>query len=399
MMLAMIYVVFLILLIVFLSSNALFYLIYVPANTKNTRDLVKQKFINLIIWVADILSVLRLPFAVIPYLVKVIFYLALRKNFKVVWASNISQSIRIMGDFFNLGISFLFWYCLMPERLLTFLVFAALAEIIRLVLEKGFIIFSVFWQHLPLEDISKRLLILGMKSEWLLYYSRPLSEKTKFIQNTISYFAQDEPRFRYFSRFKILDSSDNLRMGHVREIANGNVFIHKIWVNDPWLSLGICTRRTPWIFDPRYLPRPFYYRSQANRLMTEFVLEYSAVFPPFSFYQFGHEIKSARFELFFKLARRFGVELEQYVQKDGSYFFDPLIINIGYVMGFENKKNDTTIQNDSVAIFETTNKIDQGQKATPAMVAEEYSYPLIYVEEVLWQKIESAKAVNLQKNY
>jgi hypothetical protein len=316
--------------------------------------------------------------------------LALRKKFKALWASDVCQSMRIVGDFLNPGISFLFWVRVLPDWSLTFLTFAALAEVVRLVLEKGFIIFSVAWQRSPLEDISKRLLRIGIKTEWTLYYARSRAEKLAALQHAISNAAQSEPRFRYFSRFKTMDRSGNLRSGRVRGIANGEVFIRATWSADPWLLLGLCARRSPWIFDPRYLPRPFYYRSRANRLMTELVLEYAALFPPFAFYQFGHEIKSARFGIFFKLARAFGLELEQYVQKDGVYLFDPLISKMGYLLGLEDKPNDIPIQDDPAAIFETAARINQGQKITPSMVAEEFSYPLLYVEEVLWQKIESA---------
>src|SRR6185436_20003194 len=83
-------------------------------------------------------------------------------------------------------------------------------------------------------------------------------------------------------------------------------------------------RRSPWIFDPRYLRRPFYYRTEANRLMTLFVFENAQLCPLFAIYQFDHEIKSARFDAFFRIIRWFGYNLEETVRSDGSYNFDPL---------------------------------------------------------------------------
>jgi hypothetical protein len=385
----LVHVFFLLSFFVFLAANTLFYLINIPSK-KTATTLVKLKHVKSSMSMSGILSILRIPFAVIPYFVKVLLYLALRKRFKEAWNSNIFQYTRIMGDILNLGVSFLFWESLLPGRALPLLLPAALAECIRLVLEKGFIVFSILWQHLSLKSISRQLQKFGLKNDWLSYYSLTMDEKKNALQRTVRYWAETDPRFRYFSHFKIVSPSAHLRTGSVRGITHGEIFIHETWLNDPWLCLGICARRSAWIFDPRYLSRPFYYRSQANHFMTEFVLEHASLFPPFAFYQFGHEVKSARFGIFFKWMRVFGLELEEYVQKDGVYLFDPFITYIGHRLGIEERPKVIPIQDDIVAIYETKAKIEQGEKINPIMVAEEFSYPLLYVEEVLWQKVESA---------
>ena len=48
------------------------------------------------------------------------------------------------------------------------------------------------------------------------------------------------------------------------------------------------------MFDPRELPRPFAYRTGANRIVTNFVLCHARFSPSFAWYQFGHEIKAAK---------------------------------------------------------------------------------------------------------
>jgi len=374
---------------IFFTANTVFYLINIPGK-KTAMPPANRKHVKRFMHLAGILSILRIPFAVIPYFIKFLLYLMLRKRFKEAWNFNVFQSTRIMGDILNLGVSFLFWERLLPDWALILLLPAAFVECIRLVLEKGFIVFSILWQHLSLENVSRQLRSFGMKNDWVSYYSLTADEKMDILQRTACYWVEADSRFRYFSNFKLASPSAHLRTGSVRGIARGEIFIHRAWLNDPWLCLGLCARRSAWIFDPRYLPRPFYYRSQTNLLMTEFVFEHASLFPPFAFYQFGHEVKSARFGIFFKWMRALGLELEEYVQKDGVYLFDPFITYIGCILGIEEKQKVIPIQDDSVAIFETKTKIAQGQKIEPIMVAEEFSYPLLYVEEVLWQKIESA---------
>jgi hypothetical protein len=370
-------------LFILLAANALFYLIYVPRE-KTAKTLLRLS-VSYFSYLAGILSLLRLPFAALPYIAKLLCYLALRKKFKAAWNSSFFQSVRLAGDFLNLGLSFLFWSALLADRLL---VIFALAECIRLISEKGFIVFSALWQRLPLEKFERRIQRLVIKNDWLDYYALPPEEKIDILCRAVFSYVEVDQRFRYFSRFKILPAPMNLRAGSVRGIARGEIFIHAAWLNDPWLCLGMCARRSAWIFDPRRVPRPFYYRSAANRLMTEFALEYADLFPPFAVYQLGHEIKSARFGIFFKLARAFSFELESYVQKDGTYKFDPLLARIGFALGFESEVKDTPLYADATALFEIINK---DQAVTPAMVAEEYSYPLLYVEEVLWREVESAR--------
>ena len=367
-------------LFVFLASQTLFYLIYVPREKlSSSRRAASALFI------AEILSVLRLPFALLPYAAKLFCYLALRKNFKPLWNSSAFQAARLAGDFLNLGISFWFWTALLPIPLLAV---PAFAESVRLISEKGFIVFSVIWQRLPLEKCAALIRRIGIESAWLEYYSLSNDDKLETLRRSALSQVELDRRFRYFSRFKIIPDSEYLRSGNVRGIARGEVFIHASWLNDPWLCLGMRARRSTWIFDPRYAPRPFYYRSLANRLMTGFALEHADLFPPFAVYQFGHEIKSARFGIFFKLTRAFGLELERYAQKNGAYQFDPLLAHIGFLLGFESRMENVPLYDDYAVTLEIGAR---DQLPSAARIAEEYSYPLVYVEEVLLRKIESAR--------
>src|SRR5262245_30371060 len=93
--------------------------------------------------------------------------------------------------------------------------------------------------------------------------------------------------------------------------AKGEVFIHRNWTNDPWLLIGQGMRRAPWMFDPRYLRRPFYYRTESNRLATLFVLQHARYSPSYACYQFGHEIKAARYDFVYRCLRWIGLDIEE----------------------------------------------------------------------------------------
>ncbi len=85
-----------------------------------------------------------------------------------------------------------------------------------------------------------------------------------------------------------------------------------------------------------------------------------------------------------------GFELEHFVQRDGAYDFDPLLLKLGGILGINEIPKDRPIFNDADTIAELTRKIKLGGVVTPQSVAEEYSYPLLYVNQVLWNKIERA---------
>ena len=79
------------------------------------------------------------------------------------------------------------------------------------------------------------------------------------------------------------------------------------------------------MFDPRYLRRPFYYMTEANRLATLFVLQHARYSPSFALFQFGHEIRVARLHFFYVILRRTGLDIEEKVMADGTFQFDQFI--------------------------------------------------------------------------
>jgi len=175
----------------------------------------------------------------------------------------------------------------------------------------------------------------------------------------------------------------DLRAGNVRDVARGEVYVHAEWTSDLNLLYGLALRRSPWIFDPRFLQRPFYYRTEANRLMTAFVFENFRLCTLFAIYQFGHEVKSARYDAFYRIARWLGYELEEYVYADGAYNFDPFAKWL--------LKKDLKIDTKKPRPLWTDKEVLHDLEGFPIPsafeIAERYTYPLKYVQEVLLPKI------------
>ena len=223
------------------------------------------------------------------------------------------------------------------------------------------------WAEANTLDWKKALHIVlsGLKAKARLYGMKQTLEK-----------------LRYLYAFRIVPNEFILRYGNVRNIAVGEVFVHANWSSSPDLLYGLALRRSPWIFDPRYLRRPFYYRSEANPLMTRFVLENIVLCPIFCVYQFGHEIKSARYEIFYKLMRRIGLNCEQFVCANGVHSFDVLASFI-----FGDKKNCESMKPEGELLSQL---YSEQQPFSAIEIAKKYHLPLIYVQEEILPIILSA---------
>ncbi len=351
---------------------------------------------NFIIFTAYLLSILRLPYAVVPYLIKFFLFAAFRGSFSWFWNHYYVQFIRVFCEILNLFITSWLFHAFFQDKilLLIFLRLAFLAECIRLLCEKGVMGLNAFWQALPHRAIAN-LLASRYPSAIFRHYIRYyiLSDEKRVIRSlsllkaSVRLFPkhQTSEKLRYVHAFQIIPDEIPLRSGMVRNIARGEVYIHAKWLNSLDLLWGLALRRSPWIFDPRYLRRPFYYRSEANPLMTRFVLENASLCPLFSVYEFGHEIKAARYEVFYKLMRWLGIELEQPVCEDGTNNFDVLAKTL--IKFRSNPGGDRPLWTDHEVIKE----MEANQDLSPLSIAEKYTYPLIYVREILQSKISDLR--------
>jgi hypothetical protein len=350
---------------------------------------------------AYLLSLARLPFSIIPYVLKLILYYCLGNSFSEIWGKQLVQFFRTVGDLTNFLItSFLFYKACESMGFSiakNLLILSMIAEAIRLLTEKGVMIFSALWQIIPHRFVAQRLSSkkhYGILKTYSKYYLlsdedrlvtvlRRLKAKARMLK-----MSETSIKLHYVSSFQIVPNLVDLRAGKVRNVAQGIVYVHASWTNNPDILYGQALRRSPWIFDPRYLRRPFYYRTEANRLMTLFVFENAQLCPLFAIYQFGHEIKSARFDAFFRIVRWFGYDLEETVRSDGSYNFDPLAKAI---LKMKVNKSRALWTDDEVVA-------DAARKPVfPALeIAEQYTYPLVYVKEVLLPRILIAQDQNVR---
>ncbi len=179
-----------------------------------------------------------------------------------------------------------------------------------------------------------------------------------------------------------------LRSGDVRDIARGEVFIHRRWANDPWLLIGLALRRAPWIFDPRELARPFRYRTTANRVMTSFVLRHARFSPPFAWYQFGHEIKAASHDLVLRTLGLLGFEYEAPLRADGTYPFEADAAG----------HPEDRLWTDEAALQDIRQRLAAGEVLSDLDIAQQYTYPCCYVVEVLLPRLHGVLETQEEPN-
>lgn len=344
-----------------------------------------------------ILSVLRLPFAFLPYATKLSLFLLFRAHYSVGRYHTLVEGLRILGDFANLFITVALMRLIgLPESLVYL---TAWAEFIRLLSEKGQMMVSAGWQYVPHSSVAGWLrthklplpFLRAWSARYCAYYGLDDAGRMRRVLKAL-YEGADEvskPKLAYVTGFRVVDGDVGLRAGAVRDVARGEIFIHQRWLNDPWLLAGQALRRAPWMFDPRYLARPFFYRTQSNRLATLLVFYNSWLCGPYALYQIGHEVKAARYDLFYRLLRWLGFGLEAPVQADGSAQFDPLI------KWLKRGLNGAAVSShplwtESEALSDAARRLQTGEAITPLQIALDYTFPLRYVDEVLWPQLKAA---------
>jgi hypothetical protein len=354
--------------------------------------------------IAYVLSLLRLPFAVLPYCFKLFGAIVLKKHYQVSDYAVAVEALRVLGEMINWGIGVLVLDQLgstVPMiRILCYV--SIVAETLRLFTEKGQMIFSVIWQLLPHRRVANYLhqkLIRGesdpRSSGWLIrycgYYRLDDEQRIEYVLNTLRSYAAASPqtsnKLAYLTTLRIVPSSHGMRGGHVRDVARGEVFIHRQWTADPWLLIGQALRRTPWFFDPRYLRRPFYYRTESNRLATLFVLSHARYCPPYALYQFGHEVKAARYDFLYRILRWIHFDVEPKIQADGTFPFDHGVSWLKKILFGDQPGKQTPLWQDREVIADVRRRTADGEKLLALDIATQYTYPLKYVEEVLLGQI------------
>lgn len=392
-----------------LLTNILYYSFFISPHYFLERPLKVRRMpewtSSIVVGMAYLLSVFRLPFIIMPYAAKLLFFLFFRDSFKAYWSAYLVQVVRLLGDFVNFFVTAVLLMVMVrffDNQYLVWGVGAAVgAELVRLLTEKGQTVVSGIWQILPHRDMARFILkrnrsrIINQFSErYTSYYRLSAVDRAEKILQTARYVNRDKPdivyKLRYVNRFRIVPKMVGLRSGNVRDVARGEIFIHDAWTNDPWLLTGQLFRRSLWIFDPRLMKRPFYYRTRTNRLMTHFVLKNSRYTLPYCWYQFGQEIKVARYDIFFRMTRWLGFELEGLVKEDGSYLFDPLLGWFGRKIGFDlGEENKADLWCDEDVVSYLVSQYQSGDLPSDLEIALRFAYPVPYVQNILRSQIAS----------
>ena len=339
------------------------------------------------------LGLVRLPFMLGPALGKAAWFRLVGDRAAQWWHSTPVQMLRLAGELAHLLLFPTLVLTIvgdpLPRWLAVLLVLATGAEAVRLVTQKGQMVVSAAWQLLPHRRVARVLLTkqrgvgprLATRFEDAChYYALDDDARLRLIVAALRARSSGDAvaarRLRHFSAFQIVPDQHPLRGGHVRDVATGTVFIHRHWTSDPWLLLGLALRRTPWIFDPRELPRPFTYRTQANRAMTAFVLHRARYSPPFALYQFGHEIKAASHDLLLQALGWCRILAEPPVREDGTFSFDGRSSDGASQCG-------SGLWTDAATLHDLRARFAAGEVLTADTIAVRYTYPRHYVEEVL----------------
>jgi hypothetical protein len=357
--------------------------------------------------IAYILSLLRAPLGLLPYLTKLFIVFVLKISYDSPRSTYFREVINMLGDFVNLGLSTLLVLILVGPPALhlvnCILYLPIAAEIIRLVTERVPITFSALWQLLPHKSFATTLssrpiprIVKRYFARYCHYYALDDDARARYILCALKYLSSRDSdlshRLSYIQAFRAIPLQYGLRSGKVRDVAKGEVFIHSSWTNDPWLLIGMAIRRAPWMFDPRYLRRPFYYMTEANRLATLLVLPHARYSPPYAIFQFGHEIRVARLHCFYALLRWLGIDIEKKVGVDGTFQFDQLICWLEHRFGkTKAAAEQRPLCSDEEAIADILHNHPVGESLTALGIAERYTYPLKYVEEVLIQQLKTGR--------
>lgn len=360
---------------------------------------------------AYLLSLLRAPLGLLPYLVKLFIFFVLRTDYESSHSTYWREVLNMLGDLVNLGLTIIlvsFFVGTPTFTLPAFLFYLPImAELVRLLAERIPILFSAAWQLFPHRQLAQYgLLHQGSNRAWELaircfpryfqYFSLDDAARACYVLTSLKQRASPDSdvsdRLAYIRTFRIVPLHCGLRGGRVRDVASAEVFIHAPWTNDPWLLVGMALRRAPWIFDPRYLRRPFYYMSEANRLATLFVLRHVRYSLPFALFQFGHEIRVARLHFFYAMLRWMGLDIEEKVLADGTFQFDQFIYWLDRRFQHDHSMEEHRyLYSDDEVITDLLRRENASKALTKQEIAQRYTYPAKYVEEVLWDKIETAR--------
>jgi hypothetical protein len=361
---------------------------------------------TLLYGVSYVLSLLRAPLGLLPYLVKLWIQLVLRVRYEARRTTYRREALNMACEIANLAAMWALVRWLVgparPHLLVVLCYLPVWAECVRLLAERIPILFSAAWQLAPHRRFACWLQRRELCRAWSAlerycrYYSLSDGERAAFVLDALKRRAAANPevsrRLAYMQAFRIVPQQQGLRGGLVRDVARGEIFIHAIWTSDPFLLIGMALRRSPWPFDPRYLRRPFYYMSEANRVTSLFVLRHARYSLPYAIFQFGHEIRVARLHCFYVLLRWLGADIERKVWADSTFQNDQCIDWLKRRLGRAGEAMEARpLYSDEEVRSELAATAAVDALPTAQEIAERYVYPLRYVEEVLLPEIKQTQ--------
>ncbi len=138
------------------TGELLLYTLFIPhPSQKPLKSHSLDKHLGSLAYViAYILSLLRAPLGLLPYLVKLFIFFVLRTDYESSRSTYKREVINVFGDIANLCMTFLLVFVLVGVPAfpsLTFLIYLPImAELVRLLTERVPMLFSADWQLFPI---------------------------------------------------------------------------------------------------------------------------------------------------------------------------------------------------------------------------------------------------------
>ena len=159
---------------------------------------------------AYMLSLLRAPLGLLPYLAKLFIFFVLKVRYESAQSTYFREAINMVGDFVNLGVTMIaIWLVAGPPglQLSTFILYLPVgAELIRLMAERVPITFSALWQLVPHRRIARGLLarqhphtfwrlITHCFARYCRYYALDNTERAQYVLHALKRRAAHEEDF------------------------------------------------------------------------------------------------------------------------------------------------------------------------------------------------------------
>ncbi|MDQ2907404.1 MAG: hypothetical protein ABI456_04555 [Ktedonobacteraceae bacterium] len=189
--------------------NLLHYMFFIPGREQKPLTFsALDKYLGVVAYVvAYVLSLLRAPLGLCPYLVKLVIFFGLKVRYESARSTYFREVLNMLGDILNLGASALCVFLIVGKPTITLpaliLYLPVWAECVRLLTERPPIIYSAAWQLMPHRCVARLLLARRQSGSlwWVVarclgrycrYYALADAERAAYVLETLKQRARED---------------------------------------------------------------------------------------------------------------------------------------------------------------------------------------------------------------